>query len=390
MLAGRTNIPDKPQARSSGDSAASTAILAAHINRAPVVAEGRASRRVPADKDSMPSSRRYADGHQHDLARQAPFILTAGELDDHGEPATTLVAQAQEDLNRLYDLVRHARYDVFLCDDEGVVIDHRGNPTDPDRFKGTGTRRGGAWPDAADRMNSEQIQEAKGALAAPIFDADVNLAGALGISSVHQDLSEWPHALARAVIQTSARAIEERLFRERYRRTWIIAVAPQDIERFAMLIAVDRGSTHRRADRHARDVAGNETGPANSVSPWALFERILRFRPREGEALPHGRLAPRMVGAHYSAATCAALWPNPAGVPAIAPRLDAIGQVRQVLPPRTRGGLCWACYGACASMSMPTSSRISISSGSPTSRGCRDVISRGRSSNRWAPRRTAM
>ena len=334
MFAGQTDVPDNLQARSPRDSDASTAIRSAQIDRAPAVVERRASRRVSAE-------------HRRDLARQAPFILARGELEDHREPATTLLAEAQEDLNRVYDLVRHARYDVFLCDDKGVVIDHRGNPGNPDRFKGFGTRLGGAWPDDADEMNSRQIEDAKGGLAAPIFDADGNLAGALGISSAQQDLSEWPHALVRAVIQTSARAIEERLFRERHRRAWIIAVVPEDVERFAMLIAVDRDQRIVGADRHARVMlADNARAPANSVSLWALFEKnIALFRPRDGGDIP-ATLVPAGTDEAWSALItppqpAAALWPNPVNARLQSrPRLDAIGHVHPfVSPPRTRGGL---------------------------------------------------
>jgi AraC-like DNA-binding protein len=320
MFAGRTDAPDNLQARPARDSGASTAMLAGRINRAAAVVEGRASRQAPAD---------YRD----DSTRPAPFTPTRGELADR-EPASALLAEAQEALNHLYEVVRHARYDVFLCDDEGVVIDHRGNPTNPDRFK------------RLDAMNCDGVEAARGALTAPIFDADGKLAGAVGISSVHQALSEWPHDLARAVIQTSARAIEERLFRERHRRTWIIAVVPQDVERFAMLIAVDRDQRIVGADRHARAMlAGNPAGAAASASLWALFEKnTTLFRPRDGGDIP-ATLVPSGTGEAWSALItppqpAAAAWPNPASARLQSrPRLDAIGHVHQMVLPRTRGGL---------------------------------------------------
>jgi hypothetical protein len=51
-------------------------------------------------------------------------------------------------------------------------------------------------------------------------------------------MADRSHALALAATITSARAIEERLFRERYRNSWIIAAVRADDRGPAMLLAV--------------------------------------------------------------------------------------------------------------------------------------------------------
>jgi len=60
---------------------------------------------------------------------------------------------------------------------------------------------------------------------APVFDVDGRLMAVLDVSAIDPELSERAHALTGALTVNSARSIEERFFRERFRREWIVAVA---------------------------------------------------------------------------------------------------------------------------------------------------------------------
>ena len=63
------------------------------------------------------------------LDSRAPRILTTGEVKDSGQPLGNLISTAQEELDRLYKVVREAGYTILFCDTAGVAIEHRGDAT---------------------------------------------------------------------------------------------------------------------------------------------------------------------------------------------------------------------------------------------------------------------
>src|SRR5437870_2878047 len=91
---------------------------------------------------------------------------------------------------------------------------------------------------------------------APIFDANGILAAILDTSSIVPELASQSHALALAATITSARAIEERLFREHFHDIWTVAAAPCDESRPAILLAIDHDKRIVGADRMARKTCG--------------------------------------------------------------------------------------------------------------------------------------
>src|SRR5256885_12893426 len=67
------------------------------------------------------SWRRSATEHGVDpLNNEAPRILLPHELKDSREPLDELVFSAQEEIDRLYWVVRDAGYTVLFCDTAGV------------------------------------------------------------------------------------------------------------------------------------------------------------------------------------------------------------------------------------------------------------------------------
>src|SRR5207244_8087750 len=74
---------------------------------------------------------------------------------------------------------------------------------------------------------------------APIFGADGRLLAVLDGSAIDPDRSERAHALTGVLTIASARAIEERFFRERFRREWVIALAMPEPHGTGMLLTVD-------------------------------------------------------------------------------------------------------------------------------------------------------
>jgi AraC-like DNA-binding protein len=276
-----------------------------------------------------------------------------------------LIVDARDELDCLYRVVRHGRYAILFCDDKGVAVDHRGSQTEADQFKHWGTWLGGVWSEEAEGTNGigtciaeerpvtiHQNQHFRArhislsCSGAPIFDDGGKLVAVLDVSSIDPGLSERSHALTGALTEASARAIEERSFRERFRREWIVAVAPPGGAGSAMLLAVDRDQRIVGADRNARTtLLRNNHSLENGVSLWAVFERDHGlFRHKDRGDLP-ARLAsagtaelwPALITPPESLGT----WHNSerAGLHA-RPRLDVIDSLPQlVLPPQARGGL---------------------------------------------------
>src|SRR3984957_17256078 len=217
------------------------------------------------------SWRRSAENHHIDPSSTvAPHVLTTAELRESREPIETMVRAAQPGLDRLYDVVRRAGYVVLFCDTNGVAIDYRGDEARSAQFRHWGVWVGGNWSVALEGTNAigtciaeqrpitvhqtQHFRARHGSLScsgAPVFGADGRLTAVLDVSSIDSDLSSQSHGLTLSVVAAAARTLEERLFREAYTQSWIIALAPAG-DRPAPLLAVDRDHRVVGADGRAR------------------------------------------------------------------------------------------------------------------------------------------
>src|SRR5262245_46833346 len=254
------------------------------------------------------SWKRSADKHGVDPdSSEAPRILSAHELKEIREPLDQLVLSAQEEIDRLYKVVREAGYTLLFCDTAGVAIEHRGEEGDASLFKYWGTWLGGVWSEALEGTNGigtciaeeRPVTVHRGqhyrsrhinlsCSCAPIFDVYGRLIAVLDVSAIDPDRSERAHALTGALTVASARAIEERFFREQFRREWIVAVAPPDEGATGMLLAVDGSQRVVGANRTARtSLLLDDRALRAGVSLWNLFEqdRAL-FRRKDTSDIP--------------------------------------------------------------------------------------------------------
>jgi AraC-like DNA-binding protein len=105
----------------------------------------------------------------------------------------------------------------------------------------------------------------------------------LDISAIDPERSERAHALAGALTTNSARAIEERFFRDYFRHEWIVATAPPEGGAAGMLLAVDGDHRIVGANRTARtSLMLDDDRLRTGVSLWTIFERDpTLFRRRE-------------------------------------------------------------------------------------------------------------
>src|ERR1700758_122928 len=272
-----------------------------HVEQVHLVAQGE-----PAGLgiDEIASSwLRSANSHRIDPdSTEAPRILTSGELKGVREPLDKLIHSAQEKIARLNKVVREAGYTILFCDTGGVAVEHRGDDTDASRFRYWGTWLGGVWSEAIEGTNgigtciveeravtvhrSQHFRSRHINLScsgAPIFGVDGRLIAVLDVSAINPELSERAHALTGVLTVRSARAIEERFFREQFRREWIVAVAPPEGGAPGMLLAVDGNQRIIGANRVARtSLMLDDRGLQAGTSLWSIFERnIDLFRRKD-------------------------------------------------------------------------------------------------------------
>jgi AraC-like DNA-binding protein len=182
---------------------------------------------------------------------------------------------------------------------------------------------------------------------APVFGPDGRLMAVLDVSAIDPGRSEQAHALTGALTIGSAGAIEERFFREQFRRDWIIAIAPPEDRAASMLLAVDDNQVISGANRAARAaLLLDDQALRAGVRLWSLFEpdRAL-FRRRDGtdiptrlvisgseEVWPALATPPERGSSAWSHVTNLALHTRP--------RSDALASVRSLTAaPQARGGL---------------------------------------------------
>ncbi|HTF63046.1 MAG TPA: GAF domain-containing protein [Edaphobacter sp.] len=241
-----------------------------HVDLIQSVAEGAS---VPSEPlEVIDSWRRCTIEHRINPDRRTtPHIITESELRASRERLGKILDLAQEEIDRLYAIVSQEHYVVLFCDTEGIAIHHRGNPAMADQFRYWGIWVGGVWSEEIEGTNGigTCITEQKpiivhrdqhfrtrhiglSCLAAPIFDATGKLAAVLDISSMTTAPSDRSHAMALAATTVSARAIEERLFRDCYSQAWNLAAIPADESGPALLLAVDDDKRVVGADRVAR------------------------------------------------------------------------------------------------------------------------------------------
>jgi len=265
---------------------------AQHSEQVYLVAQGQAAE-PDIDEVSTSWQRSAAQYHVDPDSREAPRILTSPEVNQRREPLDQLVFGAQEELDRLYKVVREAGYTILFCDNAGVAVEHRGDDTDASRFRYWGTWLGGVWSEAIEGTNgigtciteerpvtihrSQHYRTRHVDLScsgAPVFGADGQLIAVLDVSAIDPDRSERAHALTGALTVASARAIEERFFREQFRREWIVAIAPHEDRSAALLLAADSNQRIAGANRAARAaLLLDDQRLQAGVSLWNLFER---------------------------------------------------------------------------------------------------------------------
>jgi AraC-like DNA-binding protein len=255
---------------------------------------------------------------------EAPRILTLRELGNLRQQLDELTSSAQEEIDHLYSVVREAGYAILLCNTAGIAVEHRGKEADAAQFK--------YWGACLGSVHSEEFEGTNGigtciaeerpttihrsqhfcsrnkdlsCSGAPIFDVDGRLMAVLDVSAIDPRRSDRAHLLTGPLTVKSARAIEERFFRERFRREWIVAIALPEDNLPVMLLAVDGCSARTgRSDVAARLMlhGSNEgwfalvTPPENALGPLRNpMDFAVHTRPRLNVMSALKKLAPALL-----------------------------------------------------------------------------------------------
>ena len=249
---------------------------------------------IAGAEDVSTSWRRCLSDHSVDPAsREAPRILTSHELKDARGPVDEFVAAAQDEIEGLHGVVGKVGYAVLFASSDGVVVDYRGDSARADQFKYWGIWAGGIWAEQVEGTNGigtciaeqrpltvHRVQHFRtrhtslSCCGAPVFGPDGKLVAVLDVTSIDPGVSDRSHALALVVTIDSARAIEETLFRRRFRCKWNLVIAPPSRVGRALMLAVDADQRIVGADCNARSTLGlDDHRLATGVSLWTIFDR---------------------------------------------------------------------------------------------------------------------
>ena len=285
--------------------------------------------------DILPKWREGAD-RRHSNSRPAQSGRADSGVGVREESLARLLIDEQESLNRLYNIVSQVELRILFFDQNERFVGRYGGPTEGDH-----------QPAYLERtLNRHPTDEAKSSLAAPIFDATGSLLGFLDASATRVDFTGEASILAHTVMRSTARAIEERSFRKRYRREWIIALAPPESADRGMLLAIDGQRRIVGADRRARSTLSAHNVNSIGATLWALFEADAALFKNENIGDVHAVLV--TVGSAQS--WTAIITPPESGALHkysaqyttlhCRPRLDSIGYSRRsALPASSFGGL---------------------------------------------------
>src|SRR5215471_10743961 len=241
-----------------------------HEDRIELVADGASESFQPKAIDD--SWRRCLLGFHVDArSSSVPHVLTERELRISREPLGSFLLQAQEEIDRLYAIVRPQSYVVLLCNNDGLAIHHRGEESKAEEFRRWGIWLGGIWSERVEGTNGigtcitdrrpvlvhcgEHFRNRHTRLScagAPIFDPQGALLGVLDVSKVHQQSDDQPFPLLLQMVVVSARAIEERIFRRHFQHCWILAAALSDDFGSSLLLAIDDQQSIVGGDQAAR------------------------------------------------------------------------------------------------------------------------------------------
>ncbi|MCF3640729.1 GAF domain-containing protein [Rhizobium sp. TRM95111] len=244
---------------------------------------------------------------------RTPWRLTEHEFDLVRERSEILVAEASNELDRLFSTVGKAGCCLLLTDDNGVALDRRGAAGDDSDFRGVGLWSGTVWSEASVGTNGIGTALADeravvihrdqhflsrntglSCVTAPIRDHRGKIAAAIDISTCRDDANEITMAILSQAVRDAAGRIEAGLFRRMFDTARIVLV-PVDARSAPALIAVDRDDLVLGATRAARQALGLDDRRIAAGVPASDLLREESALPCGGDLMDAERAALRRV-----------------------------------------------------------------------------------------------
>lgn len=201
---------------------------------------------------------------------RVPLRLTEHEFHDTRLRSERLIAEAADELDRLFSTVGKAACCLLLTDRDGVALDRRGAGGDDKEFHRLGLWPGAIWTEASVGTNGigTAIADERAVTihrdqhflssnirlsctTAPIRDHRGELAAALDISTCREDANEMTLAILSQAVRDTALRIEINLFRSAFPGARFIMVPAAGHSAMALL-AVDKDDLVLGATRAAR------------------------------------------------------------------------------------------------------------------------------------------
>lgn len=202
--------------------------------------------------------------------KRLPMRLTGQEFQAALERSQRLVAEASNELDRLFLAVGKAGCCLLLTDRDGIALERRGAIADDKEFHDLGLWTGSVWTEASIGTNgigTALADERAVAIfrdqhffssnidlsctTAPIRDHRGQLAGALDISTCREDVNDATLMILSQTVRDAAVRIELNLFRSAFAGARFVMV-PTDTASTSALLAVDRNDLVLGATRAAR------------------------------------------------------------------------------------------------------------------------------------------
>jgi transcriptional regulator of acetoin/glycerol metabolism len=209
----------------------------------------------------------------HQLApeeRRTPLRLMDQEFKRAREQSEQLIANATDELDRLFTTAGKAGCCLLLTDRDGIALVRRGAIGDDKEFHDLGLWTGSVWTEAsigtngigtalADERSVSIFRDQHffcsniklSCTTSPIRDHRGQLAAALDISTCRDDVNEMTLGILAQMVRDAAMRIEINLFRSAYAGARFVMV-PAGANPAAALLAVDRHDLVLGATRAAR------------------------------------------------------------------------------------------------------------------------------------------
>ena len=235
-----------------------------------------------------------------------PMRLTGQEFQAALERSDRLVAEASNELDRLFLAVGKAGCCLLLTDRDGIALERRGATADDKEFHDLGLWTGSIWTEASIGTNgigTALADERAVAIfrdqhffcsninlsctTAPIRDHRGQLAGALDISTCRDDVNDATLAILSQTVRDAAVRIELNLFRSAFAGARFVMV-PTDTASTSALLAVDRNDLVLGATRAARLALKLDD---HSIAAGVPASDVLREQAAVGEDLAEAERA---------------------------------------------------------------------------------------------------